>query len=173
MTRRVPRRLRGHETGRSAPLSARARGRRPISGPDRHRRRKGQLEAAYEALESLGLANLVAIGLAKKEELIFTRDQRRADRRWRADDAGAAAAAADPRRGAPVCRSPSTAPRAAKRTLDLRAGWRAGAGAASPQAAAPAVRQPRLACGAPAARSSKPSSARKWPTPCCATFRLA
>ncbi len=35
---------------------------------------KGQLEAAYEALESLGLANLVAIGLAKKEELICTRD---------------------------------------------------------------------------------------------------
>ncbi len=35
---------------------------------------KGQLRAAYEALESLGLANLVAIGLAKKEELIFTRD---------------------------------------------------------------------------------------------------
>src|SRR5262249_8364364 len=31
---------------------------------------KGQLEAAYEALESLGLSNLVAIGLAKKEELI-------------------------------------------------------------------------------------------------------
>jgi excinuclease ABC subunit C len=36
---------------------------------------KGQLEAAYEALESLGLANLVAIGLAKKEELIFSRDR--------------------------------------------------------------------------------------------------
>ena len=35
---------------------------------------KGQLAAAYEALESLGLANLVAIGLAKREELIFTRD---------------------------------------------------------------------------------------------------
>ncbi len=35
---------------------------------------KGQLAAAYEALESLGLANLVAVGLAKKEELIFTRD---------------------------------------------------------------------------------------------------
>jgi excinuclease ABC subunit C len=35
---------------------------------------KGQLSAAYEALESLGLANLVAVGLAKKEELIFTRD---------------------------------------------------------------------------------------------------
>jgi excinuclease ABC subunit C len=35
---------------------------------------KGQLAAGYEALESLGLANLVAIGLAKKEELIFTRE---------------------------------------------------------------------------------------------------
>ena len=35
---------------------------------------KGQLAAAYDALESLGLANLVAIGLAKREELIFTRD---------------------------------------------------------------------------------------------------
>lgn len=35
---------------------------------------KGQLSAAYDALESLGLANLLAVGLAKKEELIFTRD---------------------------------------------------------------------------------------------------
>lgn len=35
---------------------------------------KGQLTAAYAALESVGLSNLVAIGLAKKEELIFTRD---------------------------------------------------------------------------------------------------
>jgi excinuclease ABC subunit C len=35
---------------------------------------KGQLAAAYEALESLGLANLVAVGLAKKEELVFTRE---------------------------------------------------------------------------------------------------
>jgi excinuclease ABC subunit C len=36
---------------------------------------KGQLSAAYAALEELGLANLVAIGIAKKEELIFTRDR--------------------------------------------------------------------------------------------------
>jgi excinuclease ABC subunit C len=36
---------------------------------------KGQLSAAYAALESLGLANLVAVALAKKEELIFTRDR--------------------------------------------------------------------------------------------------
>jgi len=35
---------------------------------------KGQLAAAYHALEELGLANLVAVGIAKKEELIFTRD---------------------------------------------------------------------------------------------------
>jgi excinuclease ABC subunit C len=35
---------------------------------------KGQLTAAYAALEQLGLANLVAVGIAKKEELLFTRD---------------------------------------------------------------------------------------------------
>jgi excinuclease ABC subunit C len=35
---------------------------------------KGQLEATYAALEALGLANLVAVGIAKKEELLFTRD---------------------------------------------------------------------------------------------------
>jgi excinuclease ABC subunit C len=35
---------------------------------------KGQLEAAYTALEELGLANLVAVGIAKKEELLFTRE---------------------------------------------------------------------------------------------------
>jgi excinuclease ABC subunit C len=35
---------------------------------------KGQLNAAYEALEEIGLANLVAVGLAKKEELVFSRD---------------------------------------------------------------------------------------------------
>jgi excinuclease ABC subunit C len=35
---------------------------------------KGQLNAAYAALESIGLSNLLAVGLAKKEELVFTRD---------------------------------------------------------------------------------------------------
>jgi excinuclease ABC subunit C len=38
---------------------------------------KGQLNAAYQALEEIGLANLVAVGLAKKEELLFTRDSDR------------------------------------------------------------------------------------------------
>ena len=32
---------------------------------------KGQLSAAYAALEELGLANLVAVGIAKKEELLL------------------------------------------------------------------------------------------------------
>ena len=36
---------------------------------------KGQLSAAYDALEQIGLVNLVAVGLAKKEELLFTRDR--------------------------------------------------------------------------------------------------
>jgi excinuclease ABC subunit C len=36
---------------------------------------KGQVTAAYSALEELGLGNLVATGLAKKEELLFTRDR--------------------------------------------------------------------------------------------------
>lgn len=36
---------------------------------------KGQLSAAYDALRELGLGNLVAVGIAKKEELIYTRDR--------------------------------------------------------------------------------------------------
>ena len=36
---------------------------------------KGQLSAAYDALRQVGLANLVAVGIAKKEELIYTRDR--------------------------------------------------------------------------------------------------
>jgi excinuclease ABC subunit C len=35
---------------------------------------KGQLSAAYAALQELGLANLVAVGIAKKEELLYARD---------------------------------------------------------------------------------------------------
>jgi excinuclease ABC subunit C len=36
---------------------------------------RGQVTAAYNALAELGLANLVAVGLAKKEELLFLRDR--------------------------------------------------------------------------------------------------
>ena len=35
---------------------------------------KGQLSAAYEAMEGLGLGNMIAVGIAKKEELLFVRD---------------------------------------------------------------------------------------------------
>ena len=63
---------------------------------------KGQLSAAYAALESLGLANLVAIGIAKKEELLFTRDHVEPIALAH-EQPGAAADPADPRRGAPLC----------------------------------------------------------------------
>jgi excinuclease ABC subunit C len=36
---------------------------------------KGQLTAAYDALRELGLERLMAVGLAKQEELLFTRDR--------------------------------------------------------------------------------------------------
>jgi excinuclease ABC subunit C len=36
---------------------------------------RGQLSAAYEALEAIGLGNLAAVGIAKKEEVIFTRER--------------------------------------------------------------------------------------------------
>jgi excinuclease ABC subunit C len=36
---------------------------------------KGQLSSAYQALEALGLSNLVAVGLAKREEVLYTRDK--------------------------------------------------------------------------------------------------
>ncbi len=36
---------------------------------------KGQLNAAYAALRELGLGNLVAAGIAKKEELLYVRDK--------------------------------------------------------------------------------------------------
>ena len=36
---------------------------------------RGQLSAAYEALEEIGLGNLVAVGIAKKEEVLFTRER--------------------------------------------------------------------------------------------------
>jgi excinuclease ABC subunit C len=36
---------------------------------------RGQLSAAYDALEAIGLGNLVAVGIAKQEEVIFTRER--------------------------------------------------------------------------------------------------
>ena len=36
---------------------------------------RGQLSAAYSAFQSLGLGNLIAVGLAKQEEVLYRRDQ--------------------------------------------------------------------------------------------------
>jgi excinuclease ABC subunit C len=36
---------------------------------------KGQLTAAYAALRDVGLERLIAVGIAKQEELLFTRDR--------------------------------------------------------------------------------------------------
>jgi excinuclease ABC subunit C len=36
---------------------------------------RGQLSAAYDALEQVGLGNLVAVGIAKQEEVLFTRER--------------------------------------------------------------------------------------------------
>ena len=36
---------------------------------------RGQLTAAYDALEQIGLGNLVAVGIAKKEEVLFTHER--------------------------------------------------------------------------------------------------
>jgi len=36
---------------------------------------RGQLSAAYDALELIGLSHLVVVGLAKREELLYTRDR--------------------------------------------------------------------------------------------------
>ena len=81
---------------------------------------KGQLTAAYAALREVGLERLVAVGLAKQEELLFTRD--RVGGPGAAARVGrAAAAAADPRRGASVCRHvPPPSPREARPALGAR-----------------------------------------------------
>ena len=36
---------------------------------------RGQVSAAYDALELIGLSHLVVVGIAKREELLYTRDQ--------------------------------------------------------------------------------------------------
>ena len=61
----------------------------------------GQVTAAYEALEAIGLSNLVAVGIAKREELLILRDRAGAGGA-RSHGSRAAPGAAHPRRGAPV-----------------------------------------------------------------------
>ena len=101
---------------------------------------KGQLNAAYEALEEIGLANLIAIGLAKKEELVFVARQRSADRASTrtARRCGCCSASATKRTASPSPSIASSAPGAtcAPSSTRCRASARAAASAAD------AVRQP-------------------------------
>ena len=130
---------------------------------------KGQLSAAYEALESLGLANLVAVGLAKKEELIFTRDQLDPIV-LPVDDPGAPAAAAHPRRGASLRRDvPSAAARQARPALGARR--HPGHRPAPPASAAAALRQPHRRAARHARGTRAASSARRPPTRSCDSSR--
>ena len=69
-----PRRLRLDARGRAAALSEGARERRALSGPDRHRRRQGAAVGGVCGARGARAANLVAVGIAKKEELLFTRE---------------------------------------------------------------------------------------------------
>ena len=63
---------------------------------------KGQLSAAYAALRDVGLDRLIAVGIAKQEELLFTRDRIEGLALPR-ESAALRLRAADSRRGAPVC----------------------------------------------------------------------
>ena len=130
---------------------------------------KGQLTAAYEALESLGLANLVAVGLAKKEELIFTRDS--ASRLpWRATTP---ALLLLQRIRDEAHRFAITFHRATRSKRDLRPSWTAcpasarGAGAAAAAVRQPVRRPARHARGARNRRGRESGATR-----CCATFRV-
>ena len=85
------RRLRRHARGRAAALSQGARAGRAVPGPDPDRRRQGPAVGGLRGARSgSGSANLVAVGIAKKEELLFTRDRAGADRPAR-ERSGAAA----------------------------------------------------------------------------------
>ena len=76
---------------------------------------KGQLSAAYAALREVGLDRLVAIGLAKEEELIFTRDRAEGLALPRESPA-LRLLQRDSRRGAPVCGDVPSATRARSAT---------------------------------------------------------
>ena len=106
----------------------------------------------------------MAVGIAKKEELLFTRD-REDPIALRPNEPGAAADPADPRRGAPL-RGDVPPPRAhaARSAVRARRGRRHRA--APPQGAADRVRQPRGRAPRHARRVDARWSARKAPTPC-------
>ncbi len=113
---------------------------------------KGQLTSAYLALEALGLANLVALGLAKKEE---------ADLRAGVDGAhcaadrlgGTAASAAHSRRSAPL-RGHLSPPGAQHARPAVGARRRRRHRTPPPTRLAPPLRKRRRVCGVRLAKSS-------------------
>ncbi len=119
---------------------------------------KGQLSAAYAALEELGLANLVAVGIAKKEELLYTRDH---------DDPIALArqrsrrccCAAHPRRSAPLRRDVPSQGAHACATCGSELDHVPGVGPRRRRDAADHVRQPRRR----AARHARGTGGRRRP----------
>ena len=124
---------------------------------------KGQLNAAYAALESIGLSNLVAIGLAKKEELVFTRDS---DQPLALDPHGAALRLLQRIRDE-AHRFAVTFHRQARTMRDLRSELDEvpGVGPAPPQDPADPLRQPGRGPARHARGAARRSSAPRPPTP--------
>ena len=123
---------------------------------------KGQLAAALESMQAYDLPRVAVIALAKRIEEVFVPGQPDPIVLSR-HSAGAAAAAADPRRGAPVRRRlPPAAARGARLRLDLRRPRRRRAGPAA--RAAPPLRlgrgDARRDAGGARGRSRRPARDR-------------
>ena len=123
---------------------------------------KGQLSAAYAALRDVGLDRLVAIGLAKEEELIFTRDRVEGLALPRESPRCDCCSASATKRT--VSPSRSTGKRATKRDFSSVLDEIAGVGAPPAQAAARRRSDRWPACGAPVVTNSRASSAGAPPT---------
>ena len=124
---------------------------------------KGQLNAAYAALEKVGLSNLVAVGLAKKEELVFTRDSMEP----LALDTHGNALRLLQRIRDEAHRFAITFHRQSRKKRDLQSELDLvpGVGLRRRKDAADRLRQPGQACAARPVRSSRGWSARRSPTP--------
>ncbi len=137
-------------------------GRSRISIVDRRRQGAARRPPTRRCAD-LGLERLVAVGLAKQEELIFTRDRAEgialAARRRRPPPA-----AADPGRGPPVRRDvPPSRPHHARPAVRPRRHRRAWGPGAAASCSRRSVRSP--ASAAPAARTWSRWSGARWPTP--------
>ena len=130
---------------------------------------KGQLTAAYAALRELGLERLVAVGIAKQEELLFTRD--RAEGLALPHESAALRLIQrirdEAHRFAVTFHRRARAKRDLRSALDDIPGIGPGGGASS---CSTSGRSP--VCAAPAAKSWPRSSAPRPPTRCYGIFRV-